>query len=416
MRVAIVSPLPPAPTGIADFTMDVVAALQPAHSIELFHDQPVIATGLAAPAFRIDEIEARAAVAPFDAVVYQMGNAPAHDFMYDWMPRVSGAVVIHDLVLHAFTRRFLQSPEALAYAADPSSDEKRRAAQGPIEAYRQAVEAIHPGLGQKLVDAHLNTTGDLLSFAYPLFEPPLAHARAAAAHNAFMVDAIRAARPDLPCVTLAMPVTPLPVRAEAVAALRARLGLTATAKVVGCFGLMTREKRIESVMRAVARLVPFHPDLRLVLAGPVADPAWLDDLLDRTGVRARTVVTGRLEADDFAAAMALSDAVVNLRYPTARETSAALLRVMAQGRPVIIADIANQAEIPEDAVLRVDIADEEGGLSRAIDWLLRHEDAARAMGERAALHAREQHSPAKTLETWDQLLKSAAPVYSSRTS
>ena len=56
--------------------------------------------------------------------------------------------------------------------------------------------------------------------------------------------------------------------------------------------------------------------------------------------------------------------MVHLRYPTARETSAALLRVLAQGRPVIVSDIANQKEIPDEVVRRVDPVDEEGDLTR----------------------------------------------------
>ena len=57
MRLAIVSPLPPTPTGIADYTIDVAQALGSAHSIELFHDQDQVSASLPAPAFRIDELQ-----------------------------------------------------------------------------------------------------------------------------------------------------------------------------------------------------------------------------------------------------------------------------------------------------------------------------------------------------------------------
>jgi glycosyltransferase involved in cell wall biosynthesis len=135
-------------------------------------------------------------------------------------------------------------------------------------------------------------------------------------------------------------------------------------------------------------------------------------LLERAGVATRTVVAGRLDRDDFLAAMALSDAVAHLRYPTARETSAALLRVMAQGRPVIISDLANQTEIPADAVRRVDPCDEEGDLTRATDWILRNSQAAQAMGERARRHVALEHSDHKTRESYERLLRGAAPLYS----
>lgn len=407
LRLALVSPLPPAQTGIADYTVDVVKALSVAHTIELFHDQANLAASLPAPAFPIAELPARAAAAPYDAVIYQMGNAPAHDFMYGWMDRVPGVVVLHDLVLHhSFARRYLESPESLAYAADPGNRAKQMEADKAHQSFLSAIEAVYPGQGERLKDAHFNTTGDLLPYVFPLFEPALARARGVGAHNSFMVEAIQAARPDLPCARLAMPVEPVPVLDGAAIALRARLGLPAGAPVVGCFGLVTREKRIETVARAVARLSEHHPDVRLLLAGPVSDAAWLGALLERLGVTARTIVAGRLGDDEFAAAMSITDAVVHLRYPTARETSAALLRVMAQGRPVVISDIANQSEIPADVVRRIDPIDEEGDLTRAIDWILRNPEPARAMGERARRFVQVEHAPDRTRETYEWLLKS----------
>jgi glycosyltransferase involved in cell wall biosynthesis len=197
-----------------------------------------------------------------------------------------------------------------------------------------------------------------------------------------------------------------------VRALRARFGLRDDQPVVACFGLVTREKRIETVARAVRRIGELHPNVRLLLAGQVSDPAWLKALLDRTGVSARTVVAGRLAGDEFAAAMEIADAVVHLRYPTARETSAALLRVMAQGRPVIISDIANQSEIPGDVARRIDTVDEEGDLARAIEWIFSNPRAAREMGENARRFALSAHSEARTRETYERLLKPLAPHYS----
>lgn len=413
MRLAIVSPLPPSPTGIADYTIDVARAVGRSHTIELFHDQDEVASLPDVEAFPIAELPQRSGSAPYAAVIYQMGNGPAHDFMYDWMEKVPGIVVLHDLVLHhAYARRYLDSAESRAYAADPSSHEKRERAAASHRAYREAIGAIHPALAERLQEATLNSTGDLLPYAYPLFEPAVLRARAVGAHNAFMVEAIAAARPDLPCQKLAMPVQETSVSQESMARLRARLGLSDTIPVVGCFGLVTREKRIETVARAVRRIAELHPQVRLLLAGGTNDPAWLSSLLERTGVSSRTVVSGRLTDDDFAAAIALTTVVVHLRYPTARETSAALLRVMAQGRPVVIADLANQSEIPEDVAVRVDATDEEGGVTRGLDQLLRDPASAEAMGGRAQEFARREHSSTRTAESYERLLNSVGVHYS----
>jgi glycosyltransferase involved in cell wall biosynthesis len=414
LKLAVVSPLPPAPTGIADYTVDVVRSFLGSHSVELFHNQAEVSGSLPAPAFPVRQMEGRGRDGGgFDAVLYQMGNGPAHDFMYDWLERVPGIVVLHDLVLHhSFARRFLESPASIAYAGDPSSREKRLAAEATHQKYVEAVESAYPGRGSSLAATHFNSVGNLLPYAYPLFQPALRSARAVGAHNAFMVEAIQSTLPDVPCVPLAMPIEPLEVEARAVTALRSRLGLQSGLAVVGCFGLVTPEKRIETVARAVARIGEIHRDARLLLAGAVPDPGWLKALLDRSGVASRTIVAGRLEMRDFAAAMSLSDVVVHLRYPTARETSAALLRVLAQGRPVIISDLANQAEVPAEAARRVNPCDEEGDLARALDWAFSNPAAAHAMGERGRQYALRAHSFQKARESYDQLLNSVAPLYS----
>jgi glycosyltransferase involved in cell wall biosynthesis len=413
LRLAIVSPLPPSPTGIADYTIDVTRALRSSHAVDLFHDPDQGSVDPKGGAFPIGDLLARAAAEPYHAVIYQMGNAPAHDFMYEWMERVPGVVVLHDLVLHhSFARRYLESPESRAYAADPSNHGKRMSAEKSHASYLEAVEKSYPGTAERLKDAHFNSAGDLLLYAFPLFKPAIAHALAVGVHNSCMAAAVQAARPDLECSRLAMPAQAQAVSAGAVAALRTRLGLSLNSATVGCFGLVTREKRIETVARAIARLTEIHPTVRLLLAGPVSDAPWLDALLERTGVSPRAVVAGRLEPDDFAAAMALTDAVVHLRYPTGRETSAALLRVMAQGRPVVISDLANQKEIPHDVARRVDSCDEEGDLTRALDAILTNRPAAEAMGERARRFVALEHSEVRTRETYEQLLKSLPSHYS----
>jgi glycosyltransferase involved in cell wall biosynthesis len=414
LKLAVVSPLPPLPTGIADYTLDVVRSFQGFHRVELFHDQARVSDGLPAPAFEVGQMEGRSRTCGgFDAVLYQMGNGPAHDFIYDWLERVPGIVILHDLVLHhSFARRYLESPESIAYAALPSSRDQRLAAEATHRKYVMAVEAAYPGLGQSLAATHFNSVGKLLPYAYPLFEPALRRALAVGAHNSFMIEAIRSARPDLPCGTLAMPIEPFEVAPRAVTALRLRLGLEIDAPVIGCFGLVTPEKGIESVARAVARIGEIHRGVRLLLAGGVADPAWLAGLLGRTGIAKRTIVAGRLEMTDFMAAMSLSDVVVHLRYPTARETSAALLRVLAQGRPVIISDLANQAEIPRAAARRVDPCDEEGDLARALDWAFSNPAAVQGMGDAGRRFAIRAHSLQKTRESYDELLNSVAPLYS----
>jgi len=303
----------------------------------------------------------------YDAAVYQMGNGPEHDYLYDLLPRLPGVLVLHDLVLHhARARMFLDSPAARAYAQNPADRSRQQAARSGLEAYRAELAYVYPDRAKRLFEAQLGTMGTLLPYAYPLFRLAVEASRVTAVHNEFMAAAVRAEVPDASVVRVAMPVTAPEVGAEKAAALRARLGFAPGDFVVGSFGLLTPEKQIETVARAVARAAVHVPRIRLLLVGLVPDPGALSRTLEGLGVAGRTVVTGRVEFAELAAHMETADVAVHLRYPTARETSAALLRLLGQGRPVILSDLEHLADIPGDAVMRSDPTDEEGAVTRAL--------------------------------------------------
>ena len=411
MRLAFVSPLPPVPTGIADYAADVLALLAGRHEVELFHAQEEVDVArlpAGAPLVPAADLPARHCARPYDLAVYQMGNGRAHDFVYDVLSRVPGLLVLHDLVLHhARAAQLLESEAVLAWRREPWSASARAAARPSLEAWREELEYSYPGRGDRLFEAHLGTVGDLLPYAYPLFRIPVEASRAVVVHNAFMAAAVRAEVPGSEVVEVPQPARREPVSLGRVRALRLRLGFRDDEVVVGSFGLVTPEKRTASLARAVARAAARDPRIRLLLAGPVPEAARLRGLLDRTGVAARTVVTGRVPLEDLAAHIEAADVVAHLRYPTARETSAALLRVLAQGRPTVISGLAHQADIPAEAVVRVDVEDEESATTRAILRLAGDPEARRRLGEAAAAHVAREHGASRVRDAWENALERA---------
>jgi glycosyltransferase involved in cell wall biosynthesis len=414
VRLAFVSPLPPAPTGIADYTADVLRLLAPSHEIDAFHDQEQVDGGGLPPAcglHRTSTLLARHAARPYDLVVYQMGNGRTHDRVYDLLPRLPGLLVLHDLVLHhSRAGMFLESPEARAYARDPSSARLREAAERPLRAYAEELAYTYPAQAGRLDQAFLETVGDLLPYAYPLFRIPVEAARLVAVHNDFMADTIRAEVEGAEVVRIPMAAEAVAVSNDAVMALRARHGLAADDFVVGSFGLVTREKRVETIARAVARAAAHLPALRLLLVGPVADPDRLRRVLQARGILERTLITDRVPLADLPAYMGAADLAVHLRYPTGREASAALLRVLAQGRPTVVSDLEHLADIPDGAVVRADPTDEEGEVTRAILRLHDKPEARARLGRAAAEFVRREHSPARCRDAYEAAIARAAAM------
>ena len=411
MRLAFVSPLPPAPTGIADYAADVLGLLAGRHEIDVFHDQDRVEAGRLPPScgvHRTSALLARHEARPYDLVIYQMGNGRWHDAVYDLLPRLPGLLVLHDLVLHhSRAGMFLDSPEGRAYARDPSSPILRESARRSLRAYAAELAYVYPAQAHRLDQAFLGTVGDLLPYAYPLFRIPVEAARLTAVHNDFMADAIRAEVTDAEVMRIPMAAEAVAVGEERVAALRARHGIRADDFVVGSFGLVTREKRPSTLARAVARAAAHVPGLRLLLVGPVVDPDGLRHLLQARGVLDRTVITGRVALEELPGYMEAADLVVHLRYPTGRETSAALLRVLAQGRPAVISDLEHLGDIPDAAVVRANPTDEEGEVTRAILRLYERPAARDRIGRAAADFIRREHSPARCREGYEAAIARA---------
>jgi hypothetical protein len=151
------------------------------------------------------------------------------------------------------------------------------------------------------------------------------------------------------------------------------------------------------VIRALAR--PGLETVHLLVVGEVSPAVDLEGEARRAGVAERVHVTDFLPYEDFEAAIAAVDLCLNLRYPTAGETSASLLRVLALGVPAIVSDYAQFADLPRSVALRVPLGDEEAeALAALLRDLLARPERLRAMGEAARELIRSRHDPACSAE------------------
>ena len=88
------------------------------------------------------------------------------------------------------------------------------------------------------------------------------------------------------------------------------------------------------------------PNLALLIVG---EPAPNIEVPQGEGV----VTTGYVADDEFPSYYAAADRFVNLRYPTAGETSGTLIRALDAGKPVAVSDYAQFAELPDDVAFKV---------------------------------------------------------------
>jgi glycosyltransferase involved in cell wall biosynthesis len=219
----------------------------------------------------------------------------------------------------------------------------------------------------------------------------IAAAQGLIAHSHYVQQQVAAMRPDLPVGVVPMGV-PLPAPRERHAA-RARLGLPADALILASFGHINAYKRLEPTLRALLELRDEHPDVRYILVGSISPNYDVAGLIQRMGLASAVQVTGYVPRATFEDYVAAADICLNLRYPTAGETSASLLRLLGAGRPTLVSATGAFAELPPGVAAQVDVDGSEGDLILAYCRLLaRRPEVAQAMGAQARAYVAREHT------------------------
>jgi glycosyltransferase involved in cell wall biosynthesis len=387
LRLDYVSPLPPARTGIADYSADLLPHLGERCDLRLvaLPGQPVSPLLSARwPTVTPGELGGGSATRETRLPLYQMGNNELHRSVWEAALRVPGVMVLHDLVLHHFLlgRTLGDVPRDFA-------------------GYREQLAADHGWVGElAAAPARWGFVDTVVQFALPARRGLLRTQRGVLAHSAWAVDELRTEDPELRVRQVPMAV-PLPPAADAAAgaALRARLGIPDRAPVLGSFGFQTPMKRTDVAVRALAR--PELAAAHLLVAGEVSPHVELAGLARRLGVADRVHLRGYVDFAELEEAIAASDLCLNLRYPTAGETSASLLRILAVGRPAMVNEYAQYRDLPDTVVVKVPLADtadadgEAAAMAARLAELLAAPEALARLGEAARAHVAREHDPAR---------------------
>jgi glycosyltransferase involved in cell wall biosynthesis len=191
--------------------------------------------------------------------------------------------------------------------------------------------------------------------------------------------------------------------AEETVRFRESLGLTPETLLIGTFGHQREPKRLAVLLRAFQRS---GPDTRLLVSGEFISKTF-ESAMAPLLQHPRVIRTGYLPEPEFWRYAAATDLCVNLRYPSAAETSGIAIRMMGIGKPVVFTASEALARIPANACLRLDVGpEEEQMLAGYIAWLAGNREAGLEIGRRAAAHIAQCHDPEKVArEYWRVLSK-----------
>ena len=377
-RLDLVSPLPPVRSGIADYSLDLLPHLAALADVRLIRlpGQPVAPEIVAAWPFA-EAGQLGESAAPGRLPLYQMGNNRHHEGVQELAMRHPGVLTLHDVVLH-----HLLLDVTLG--------------RGDFYGYRERLRRDHGWVGEAVAVAkRWGAYGTAPIFALPAHRTLLRRQRGVLVHSEWAAAVVREDDAELRvrAVPMGVPLPPAASR-EAGLAMRRRFGMPDDAPVLGSFGFQTPIKRTSLGVLALA--APGLERAHLLIVGEEAPGTGLLEAAHRAGVAARVHLTGYLPFADFAGAIAAADLCLNLRYPTAGETSASLLRVMAAGRAAVVSDYAQFGELPDAIAIKVPLAPEArevAVLGARLASLLAQPEWLRAMGEAAREHVRRHHDP-----------------------
>lgn len=363
VRVGMWSPLPPERSGIADYTYELLGPLADEVAVSAVSRS----ADASAPVPLVTPAEA-------DGLpVYQMGNhAGVHSWIYRQALAVPGVVVLHDTSLLDFTQGYHGGIGTRGFRDEVAF------AHGPIWGDPQdpallngwpAVEADGP----RYLDAMTLTMERRLVSA----------SRGVIVHDPYSAARLRTRYPGLP---VAVVNSGAPVRDDADrASVRARFGWHDDHVVFGVFGGFNRIKRILVVVLAFAQVRRRWPHARLLIAGHVDYPDVHADVvraLEQYGLADAVRMELSPAKDDFEQLIGATDAVVNLRWPTAGETSAVMMRAFGAGRVVITSDLPQNRHYDEEFCWRVPTEPraEAEGLAALLEQVVTEPERARSAG------------------------------------
>jgi glycosyltransferase involved in cell wall biosynthesis len=364
MTAGFFSPLPPARTGVADYAAALLTELRRHGHVDV-------------------------APARCDVALYHLGNNGLHADIYRRALASPGVVVLHDAVLNHF---FLGQLREAEY----------------VDEFVYNYGEWNRDLGRELWRGRANSAADERYFRYPMLKRAAERARAVVVHNPAAALAVKDHADGARVVEIPHLFAPpqLPDDSE-VARYRASLGVPPHAFLFGVFGYLRESKRLPSVLRAFAAVHSQMPRTGLLIAGQFVSTDLeraVTPMLAAPGVYRLPHLPER----EFWLAARAVDACINLRHPSAGESSGIAVRLMGLGKPVLLTDGLEASPFPEDACLRIAAGPaERDSLQHHMVLLTSMAEVSRTIGLRGAGHIAGHHRVEQIGKRfWDLLCES----------
>jgi glycosyltransferase involved in cell wall biosynthesis len=419
VRLAWFSPWPPQASGVAGRSAELVPELAARGlAIDVFVDHEQVSVDrlpssdpTAPGSHRVHSAHDfiwRMRLGQYDLTVYQVGNSRCHEYIWPYLYRWPGLTVLHDARLHHARGR-------------------ARLRHRQFDDYRAEVHWNHPDTPPGVAELGVAGFDGNYYYLWPMLRAVVESSRVVATHARGAIEEIRRSAPEsaTPIEYIALGEGQRGLASEAVREMtRSRLGCGATDVVYGVFGGLHADKRIDVIFRSVARLRRRMPQVKLLVAGGAGPSFDLNRAVERSGIADAVIIIPAPDDESFDRLIEAVDVSLNLRWPSALETSGPWLRALAAGRATITIALAHQSHVPAwdprtwlpwpgspteaPITVALDILDEEHSLGLALSRLAEDQRFRGALGVAARQYWEREHTVPRMADDYQRVLKLAA--------
>ncbi|MBX5467297.1 MAG: glycosyltransferase [Firmicutes bacterium] len=383
-NVALVTPLPPLHTGVAEYARDLVPTLSRSFPIVLVAEDPneVVKGDFLTcnyPFIDSTQWDARGGLP-----LFQIGNnGDFHAYMLPLLNKWGGAVTLHDVVLDGLAGFVAANPTLMGQLVTGAEREIWAAAQNLVEPDKSSL------------------------LAHLLLDWIVRHCDGIIIHSEF---AKRMVQELIPGIDIPLFVIPHGIGR--------RFKTSKVAKpsqgrvIIGAFGNVHPVKGLERLIEAAGRSgVKERVELLIVGEGGDEYISVLRNAASDYGVR--VTFTGWVSDEEWAKALGRVDIVVSLREESRGESSGPVHQALGWGKAVIVEAVGANVELPDHVVRKVNRRDVVG-LSRTIEELVEDPVLRHQYGQNAIQWVEEERSWGRIGDLYREALETIYSVRQSR--
>lgn len=329
---------------------------------ERFFNQPIHNFGVE-PISWYDSAQIANLAHSVDKIIYQIGdNFDFHQGCIPWLAKLSGIVCLHDFYLGNLFYLWGQA--------------NRLEASSILKAW-YGTDAAKQFFSYKTAETLIEGT----RVKYPMTEWICSMAEGVITHSNWGIDRVLSA--------CSGPVQVVPLAYDAPGAIENSLpGVNEQLRVL-TVGNVNKNKRAESVIRAIGKNRELRKKIVYQLAGAISSQTRQKLTTLAKKQKVTLIISGEVSDAILAEAINQADLLTCFRWPALEAASASTIEALLYGKLTMVTDTGFYKEIPDQYTIKINPENEVGEIQTALEKLVNDPNQFRLVGQQAKIWASE---------------------------